>query len=117
MKTNELNELQIWKVGMEVIVYSRFSSSIQKIKKITDGRGGTIYVEIKGNNYLFDVLGNLRTSNVWSSITIEPCTPEKKIEIQMKNRVAKLHAFDFSSLTDQQVSDIVLFMREKGINI
>jgi hypothetical protein len=109
----ELTELGEWKVGQEVILNWKWGNSILPIERITDGRGGTIYVKGKS----FDVSGNERTSDIWNDTRIVIATDDDKKRIAMQIRKHKLTEFDFQNLTLEQASEIVAFMREKGIVI
>jgi len=116
MKTKELTELAQWKVGEEVVLTypaPQDRQSIRTIDKITDGRGGTIYV----HDMAFDIHGRQRGNNQGSFFLIAPMTPDTKEGILKKNRRIKLTQFNFNSLTFDQASDLVFKMREMGIVI
>ena len=72
-KAKELQELGEWKVGEKVVVDRRMREYIRPITKITDGRGGTIYVE----NSKYDSKGWERGRDTWSRGMIHKLTPEK----------------------------------------
>jgi hypothetical protein len=115
MKAKELTELGQWKVGQEVSLHGDHYRSTHLIERITDGRGGTIYLD---NTFsTFDANGRIRSSSSWDTQRIEPMTPEIKEGIIKANRRNKLKNFDFASLTFDQASDLVLKMREMGIVI
>lgn len=78
MKAKELQELEQWKVGAKVVVkFPNGSESISTIERITDGRGGTIYLPLPFTTS-FNIYGNERTSNSWHFYFIQPAT-EKDI--------------------------------------
>ena len=113
MKAKELQELGQWKVGQEVICYERHYRKTCIIKRITDGRGGTIYA----GGSSFDADGKIRSSSIWDQARIEILTPEAREEIINRTRRNKLSQFDFSSLPFNQSSEIFLKMKEMGIVI
>lgn len=118
-KTKNLDELGRWKVGMDVYHTCNLRGFvIGKVVRITDGRGGTVYVTF-GNpsESAYDINGNERGCGTWSKTYLYPLTIEKKNEIALSIRKEKLRSFKWDDLTVEQASEIVLFMREKGIKI
>ncbi len=119
-KTKNLDELGQWKVGMEVYVANNLQGFvIGKVVRITDGRDGTIYATFGSNpsETAYEINGMERGGDKWHTTHLYPLTNEKKIEIAMFFRKEKLRSFKWDELTVEQASEIVVFMREKGIKI
>lgn len=106
MKAKELQEITatdgtVWKVGDKVLLTrcGLAGEAICPITRITDGRGGTIYVGdgnlATGEPYEipFDLKGNKRASNDWSTTGIQLATDEDYTRIRrkrMRNRIANV---------------------------
>jgi hypothetical protein len=103
-KAKELQELGQWKVGQIVVSHSGGTGGVErllKITRITDGRGGTIYIE----DIAFDLYGHERTSNsAWHSKSISPATEEDIKRIVLEDMRRYLQNFDWSKQSDVQVS-------------
>ena len=115
----ELQELGQWKVGQEVLWEAGGASlgkSIEVIERITDGRGGSIYLkDNSGSGY--DSNGFSRNGGAFHRAYITPMTPELKAQITVESRRQKLSRFDWKNLPDEQINQVITFMREKGIKI
>lgn len=106
---------------MEVLVTSTASTLapdyITKITRITDGRGGTIYVGEAPREKVFDIRGHQRGETGFSGSYIRIATLEDSKKLALDIRKRKLESFNFHGLTPEQCSEIVLFMRSKSIKI
>jgi len=117
---NELQGLGQWKVGQEAI--DTYNRATGKISRITDGRGGTLYVAFSNSlgtgtyEVAYDIHGRKRGDD-WSRSQLAIHTPEMKLAQMRLNRRRKLAMFDWPSLPFDQSDAIVAFMREKGIKI
>lgn len=87
---------------------------ITKIDRITDGRGGTIYV----GKEAFDKYGRLRGGDTWSRTSLEPATEELIREIKADFCKRRLNEFDWLSLPDWLAINLVetLTAKDKRIN-
>ena len=119
--SNELQELGKWKVGQEVI--DTYNSFTGKVSRLTDGRGGTVYVAVPQTlgagtyEVAFDINGKKRGTDTWSRSQLEVLTPDMKLGLERRGRRRKLAMFDWSGLPFDQSDAIVTFMRDKGIKI
>ena len=115
-KAKELKELGEWKVGQEVIVYGSgfaHTNTISKITRITDGRGGTIYIE----KTAYDRWKHERTSDSWYSKYIKIATESDKEEVIQESQKRKLDNFKWNTLPGSLATEIITLMRNKGIKI
>lgn len=104
-KSIELQELDKWKVGQEVIVSrGSYNERLAKITRITSGRDGTVFV----SDIAFDLLGHERGNrdNVWSRAYMYPATSEDIEKIAVKNRRAKVCSYHWDNLSDDQITYI-----------
>lgn len=103
MKAKELQTISspdnknIWTVGGKVAVSKRgYDTAIRTISRITDGRGGTIYIpctNMLGNvtgEDAYDLYGRGRGGGDWDSITIRPIGEIEETEIKKKFLANKL---------------------------
>ena len=114
MKTKNLTEIGQWKVGQPVLVQMGGASrreSIAPISKITDGRGGTIYV----GEQLFDTDGHQRTSDSWNRAFIQPATEADVIRIKGKNARFRIANYDWQNLDPSKAIEIEKLLNENGI--
>jgi len=111
----ELQELGNWKVGM--LVYDNGNSyrpeSLTRITRITDGRGGTIYV----GESSFDINGSQRGSDTWSKQRIQVATPVDLQRIKENNAIERLSRFDWKSLRGDQAVIIQDTLLTLGIDL
>lgn len=111
-KANELQELGIFKVGMEVYLNGRNYKGIKEVLRITDGRNGTIYVGRKGasDEFVFDHHGVQRATDTWNKIHIYPATDEhrKSLKISIaKNRLAGMNWFELDDDVAIELYEII----------
>jgi len=99
-----------WTVGMEVFIQSDRHMSIRPISRITDGRGGTIYV----GESAYDKSGRKRASGDWHFGYISPATDKDRAIIVGKNNKAKLERFKWSSLTPEQATEIITLLTKES---
>ena len=100
MKAKELQELGQWKVGMRVLHTgsSIGGESIYTVSRITDGRGGTIYI----GNDAYDIEGSSRGGSTWHHTHISPATAEDIQRIKGKVANSYLRNYDWQELTGEQ---------------
>jgi hypothetical protein len=114
-KAKELQELGKWKVGM--LGYDNGSSitspSVVKITRITDGRGGTLY--INSGEKTFDISGNERGGSPWHRRHIEPATEEDLRNIQGRVIKSRLTAFNWRRLSNENAVKVEEFLNQLGI--
>lgn len=121
---NEITEIEGWKVGDRVAVYNSGNPvSIRTIAKLSNGHGGTIFIENKNSSgeitfSKYDKGGHLRSGDAWSNIYIEKVDAEKEASIRKmwKVRFARSNLAAMSSwksLTDDQVLELVTIIKEK----
>lgn len=93
-----------FKVGQEVLVYSRFHRRISKIKKIT--KTGLISVECEDG--LFNANGRKRGTDTFSGCWIKHMTPEIKeiIEKEMLVRQLSSDRLRWQDLTIDKLREI-----------
>ena len=97
-----------WEVGQKVIYSSQMGESIVAITRITDGRGGTVYV----GKEMFDASGQARGGGSWSTRSIHPLTEEKKNSIIGANVRAKLSGFNWNTLPDDVAKEAIALLRK-----
>ena len=113
-KTQELQELGGWKVGMTVLVTEGGAGnyeSITPITRITDGRGGTIYAK----NLSFDIHGRERSGDSWHITHIQPATDEDRIRIRGKNARHRLSKINWNELDPKKAIEIEALLNANGI--
>lgn len=110
----ELTELGQWKVGQKVLLTTGNirQESIVPITKITDGRGGTIYV----GNMLFDIMGAQRGNDIWYKSYIAPATEEDAMRIRGKNSRHRLSKVKWLELDPKKAIEIEKLLNDNGIN-
>ncbi len=106
-----------WVVGQQVIVYGGGAmrwKQVRKIDRITDGRGGTIYVGRES----YDSSGHQRGGDVWSRQHIQIATEKLLLEVRSEYAKMKLRKFDWDSLPDWAALKVVevLMAMDKRIN-
>lgn len=106
-----------WTVGQQVIVYGGGAmqwKQVRKIDRITDGRGGTIYV----GKEAYDSGGMMRGGDTWSRQHIAPATEKLLLEVRSEYAKMKLGKFDWNSLPDWAALRVieVLTAMDKRIN-
>lgn len=115
-KTKELDKLDKWEKGQTVI---RFSSglgacdSIVKIDKITDGRGGTIYVGTEK----YDSNGWARGDFGYHRPHIKIATEEDIARVRGQNASRRLARFDWTKLEPAEAYRIYELLKTNGVNI
>ena len=124
MKTKELYSLEAklhsigpngesvkhtWEVGQKVVLSTSMGEGVATITRITDGRGGTVYV----GKEMFDASGSLRGGDTWQRRKIEPLTQEKYNEILAQNIREKLKRFNWGSLPNEIAIEIISHLRGK----
>jgi len=117
-KAKELQELGKWKVGM--LGYDNGSSlagpSVVKITRITDGRGGTLYINSgRLSEKTFDINGNERGGSTWHRRHIEPATEEDLLNIQGMVIKSRLTAFNWRRLSNENAVKVEEFLNQLGI--
>jgi len=116
MPTTQLQELGEWKVDQPVILYynSGFTErkAITKIKKITSGRGGTIFVD----DMMFDRNGWSRSQG-YHRPYIKAATPELIEETRGENARNKLAHFKWKEITLADANKYINILREAGLEI
>ena len=91
-----------WKVGQEVIIQRiHGTNAIERIDKITDGLGGTIFV----NKTRYTEAGHER-GNSWCSSMIIVATSEEKNKVYRARERRLLQRFDWSSIDDATIQDV-----------
>jgi len=99
----ELNELGAWKVGQRVVAGRAGAEHLDKITRITDGRGGTIYIDTMA----FDIRGRRRgEDSMWESTGIYPATDRDIKRIVVKGKRQFLYSNPWASLTDDQIIQV-----------
>jgi hypothetical protein len=86
----------VWTVGQKVIVYGTQTRHVGEISRITDGRGGTIYV----GEASYDINGHQRGSTLWGGSHLELSTPEALQAIRAERAKNLLSKFNWHSLPD-----------------
>ena len=111
--SKELTELGEWKVGQKVLL--RFGNmgqeSITSITRITDGRGGTIYL----NDMAFNVNGSQRGGGVWDRSHISVGTEADVIRIRGKNARYRLSKVSWMELDPAKAIEIEKLLNDNGI--
>jgi hypothetical protein len=76
--TNPLDKLGNFVVGQDVLVTTTYEEYLSAITRITDGRGGTIYVKKpkSGVEQAYNQHGNSRGGDGWHTSTIRVPTQE-----------------------------------------
>ena len=112
--SKELTELGQWKVGQMVLVIGSMNSGYEGIKpisRITDGRGGTIYVEDKA----YDIYGGLRGGDTWNKWNIQPATDADAIRIRGTNARRRIANFKWNDLDPAKAVEIEKILNDNGI--
>ena len=115
--TKQLLELGQWKVGTKVCIFSDKGMggerlSIRVIEKITDGWGGTVFV----NGTKFDKDGMERT-NSYRSDKIVIATDEHSLNIKGYNARHRLKNFKWDELSNPRVIEIEELLNDHGIDL
>ena len=113
-KTQELQELGEWKVGLPVLLTKGgigSYESITKITRITDGRGGTVYA----GDLSFDIHGRGRSGDKWHSANIQPATEEDRIRIRGMNARNRLSKIKWHELDPKKALEIETLLNSNGI--
>ncbi len=101
-------EKQFWSVGQKVILCGSMGyRSVKTIDRITDGRGGTIYV----GKDSFDKSGSLRGGDTWNRTHIEPATEVEIQKIRASIIKKKLKDFDWRTVSDDDATKIIAYIR------
>ena len=101
-------EKEFWSVGQKVIFRGAMGAvSVKTIDRITDGRGGTIYI----GKDAFDATGSLRGGGTWSQTHIEPATEVEILKIRASIIKRKLKDFDWRTISDEDASTIIAYIR------
>ena len=125
MKTKELQELGQWKVGETVTTFQRGTiTGFRKISRITDGRGGTIYVYNKNISLevyetAYDIYGNQRGADIWNTCSIEPTTDAHRQIAKEAKAYNFLQDFNWKTLTPAQaiqIADTIKGFSEKPLD-
>lgn len=101
MKAKELQSLAAndgaypWTVGGLVAVEDQNGTSIRTVSRITDGRGGTVYVQYKRadgtiREVAYDANGNLRGGNTWTRDHARPISEEQAQAIRNTNKSRRI---------------------------
>lgn len=128
-KTKELQELGKWKVGQKVLITGSGGSggyeAVRPITRITDGRGGTIYVDIKPqiahsityvpHELSFDEHGSERGGDTWSRKHIDIATEADTIRIKGKNAMKRLACVEWQNLTPEKALEIEKLLNDNGV--
>jgi hypothetical protein len=113
-KTKNLEELGQWKVGQKVYIDKTSSfhgyEAVSPIERITDGRGGSIYVK----DMNFDKNGKERGEG-YHKATIRPATEEDIIRIRGNNARSRIKHYDWSELDPAKAIEIEKLLNENGI--
>ena len=117
--TEQLKELGKWKVGHKAVLQQFLGTeSIQTITRITNGRGGTIYVSIsKNSDVAFDINGTERGGANWHPRTIQPATDEDIKQIRCNYIKFLLKQYDWSKLTEEQTINFFEYLNKSEISI
>ena len=110
-------EKTTWTVGQQVVVYGGGAmqwKQIRKIDRITDGRGGTIYV----GKEAYDSGGSRRGGDSLFRSHIAPATEKLLLEVRSEYAKMKLSKFNWNSLPDWAALKVVevLTAMDKRIN-
>ena len=120
MAANKLEKIEhngiTWTVGDKVVVRTNHNSYIAIISRITDGRGGTIYVKSKNGENNFDLLGNQRGTDIWNGSIIERATQEDTKLMRGKIAISRLKNFNWASLSPELAIEIRDFLKENYIS-
>ena len=112
-RAKKLVKLGKWEVGMRVLLTGGIdtgtSDIITVIRRITDGRGGSIYTK----NYSFDKNGHQRGGNSWFIKFIRPATVEDVNRVVGQKYKNSLSHFEWRKLSREDAITIVKFMKEK----
>lgn len=121
---NEITEIEGWKVGDKVAVCKSGNPvSIRTIAKLSNGHGGTIFIEeknVSGEAYFnkYDRHGNLRSAGTWDKNHIEKIDAEREASIRKmwmvrrtRNNLAS-HT-SWKTMTDEQVLELAAIIKEK----
>ena len=110
----ELKELGKWEVGQAVVIEGfRGSLRIRCIERITDGRGGTIYVD----GVSFRQSGSQRGGDGWHFLHIKIATNEDRIKIKGMNSRQKLCQYKWQTLELEKAIEIEKLLEENGIDL
>jgi len=113
--TKELTELGQWKVGQKLYIKGSGTTTgyeaILPIDRITDGRGGTIYV----GSRLFDINGHQRGSDVWGKVNIREATEADYISIRGKNAKSRISNVNWLKLDAAKAIEIEKLLNDNGI--
>ena len=117
MKAKELNELPskcrenpfVWTVGQKIVESIGENKSIKAISRITDGRGGTIYV----SGTAYDASGRQRGGDIWYGSHISPATDADYKELAGSVSKARLSRFRWGNLPDEVAVDAIKLLSEK----
>jgi len=120
-KTKQLEKLDgpngiVWAVGDKVVVVARHSEHISTITRITNGRGGTIYVKAAREDapeIAYDSKGRQRGSDLWNHNDISPATQEDIARIKGKVARLQLSRFSWVNLPPDIAMEIRDYLRVK----
>ena len=109
-KTKNLQSLGDFIVGEKVLVKNRSDKYILPIERITDGRGGTIYV----GGLSFDAQGRQR-GDVWQTAYISIPTKQDYVNVKGRNAIIRLRKVEWSSLTPEKAIEIEKLLNDNDI--
>jgi hypothetical protein len=111
----QLQELNGFKVGQKVVVkqnnYGQIAKSVKTIKKITDGHGGTIFVD----GMRFNKDGMQRGDGLHKAM-ITPATEKDFITIKHLRNRSILSTVKFGGMPLELATETMEFLKEKGWN-
>ena len=111
-KAKEHQKLGEWEVGQEVVVRARgmmAKDHIALIERITEGRGGTVYVQGQG----YDQNGWQRGGDAWGRLHIHSVTQEDRIKIAGEKAKLRLQYFKWNDIDDKKAVEIRTILKEK----
>lgn len=110
----ELQEIGEWKVGQKVLVVGgRINrEGIYPIERITDGRGGTIYV----GNTSFNATSGRQIGGDTCAFYMRAATEEDYLRIRGKNAAYRLSQIQWSKLDPAKVIEIEKLLNDNGID-
>lgn len=115
-KTVELQKLvhgdTTWFVGQRVAVSDAFGLRLNKISRITSGRGGTIYV----GKSSFTADGSLRGSGSWPTKSIRPATDEDIENVKARIVKIRLSKINWDKLSNSKVFKIYQKLVDLGVD-
>jgi hypothetical protein len=115
MKAKEIESLkygegpgEFWFDGQQVFVLSPSGRRLKNIDRITDGRGGTIYVEKDA----FDKNGNLRGGGTWCQTRLEAVNEENLRQFRETVARNNLVYFKWNTIPGWMAIDLIEYMKK-----